>query len=348
MNDDEWRKIIKNTALQSIINNDISKHLSVATIGMSRFTSILEAHERNVFSFGLNLDKMIKPISFRSNLIDGNISNIVKDMNFATSKIASFSDVFGRYESLLSSNVSKIPELKSLVDPSFFNAVTQITRITNSLPKSVLRQVEINAISRQIKLSEIQTMIATISDIDSSGEDYSDSFDDQKDNLNKVVDFYIERIKDVSSSIELKYILDMAIVTIISIMIASYYHNDALREAGLSEVRLKASIENELEESKNSYNEAMEAMSRLQENMDLISQKFKSKSTVFYRVKSRPVELFVDNINPEEDYVTWLYPDQMVELIERNKKWIRVIAYDPLTNTTHVGWVMKKYLKIVN
>ena len=222
MNDDEWRKIIKNTALQSIINNDISKHLSVATIGMSRFTSILEAHERNVFSFGLNLDKMIKPISFRSNLIDGNISNIVKDMNFATSKIASFSDVFGRYESLLSSNVSKIPELKSLVDPSFFNAVTQITRITNSLPKSVLRQVEINAISRQIKLSEIQTMIATISDIDSSGEDYSDSFDDQKDNLNKVVDFYIERIKDVSSSIELKYILDMAIVTIISIMIASY------------------------------------------------------------------------------------------------------------------------------
>ncbi len=63
----------------------------------------------------------------------------------------------------------------------------------------------------------------------------------------------------------------------------------------------------------------------------------------FYMAR-RPVPLN-ENKRFHGPAILWLFPGQEVELIERSGKWIRVIAYDTVSGRTHIGWVLKKYLR---
>lgn len=45
------------------------------------------------------------------------------------------------------------------------------------------------------------------------------------------------------------------------------------------------------------------------------------------------------------DSIAILYPNQLVELHQTNKKWIYVAYYDQLSGVPQTGWVYKKYLK---
>ena len=54
------------------------------------------------------------------------------------------------------------------------------------------------------------------------------------------------------------------------------------------------------------------------------------------------------NTGKESHIISVLYPNQKVELLKRNKKWIYIGYFDHLEGVPKTGWVYKKYLKILN
>lgn len=65
---------------------------------------------------------------------------------------------------------------------------------------------------------------------------------------------------------------------------------------------------------------------------------------VFYIVK-RTVNLRASN-STKSSIISLLYPNQRVELIERNSKWIYVKYFDYIDGVPKMGWVYKKYLRM--
>ncbi len=45
------------------------------------------------------------------------------------------------------------------------------------------------------------------------------------------------------------------------------------------------------------------------------------------------------------DKLAELYPNQIVTVVERKHKWLKVQYYDHLLEEIREGWVMKKYLR---
>ena len=118
-------------------------------------------------------------------------------------------------------------------------------------------------------------------------------------------------------------------------------------EAKEEAYREHTDITNGISEHENEAREGslliLDRLTELEEKIDELSESKNAFEGTFY-VVIRPVPLNVEQ-RYHGGYISWLLPGQEVELIERSGKWIRVIAYDFVTGTTHIGWVMKKYLR---
>ncbi len=64
-----------------------------------------------------------------------------------------------------------------------------------------------------------------------------------------------------------------------------------------------------------------------------------------YYIVKRTVNLRA-KFNTKFTVISVLYPNQRVELIKRNKKWIYVKYFDHISGIPKMGWVYKKYLKM--
>ena len=69
-----------------------------------------------------------------------------------------------------------------------------------------------------------------------------------------------------------------------------------------------------------------------------------NEAKTYYIVKRR-VNLRA-NFNTESTIINLLHPNQRVELIEKNKKWIYVKYFDYIDGVQKMGWAYKKYLQI--
>jgi hypothetical protein len=64
-----------------------------------------------------------------------------------------------------------------------------------------------------------------------------------------------------------------------------------------------------------------------------------------YYIVERTVHLHTKN-NTKSPVIMTLYPNQRVELIQRQRKWIYIRYFDYLDGVPRMGWVFKNYLKI--
>lgn len=93
-----------------------------------------------------------------------------------------------------------------------------------------------------------------------------------------------------------------------------------------------------------------EAIDRINSRLDAVIERFEGQleeddAAAFYIVV-RAVPM-TEERRYHGAQIVWLMPGQEVEVIERSKKWLRVIAYDLESEDIHAGWVLKKYLKRV-
>ena len=86
----------------------------------------------------------------------------------------------------------------------------------------------------------------------------------------------------------------------------------------------------------------LEKIEKLETKVAELSTARKIDHGTFYVVK-RPVPLNIEK-RFRRTSVVWLFPGQVVELVERSGKWIEVSVFDHETGSVRVGWVLKKYL----
>ena len=163
------------------------------------------------------------------------------------------------------------------------------------------------------------------------------------DALESAIDAVEERIdrRALLRFIERVLPLLLAVYAIVFAHISSDQMNSRMDgvESTIEEHRSETSQEHdELDEALN------ESMGRLESRLDALSdqleeQREEGDSVAFY-VVVRPVPL-TEERRYHSARITWLLPGQEVELVERSKKWLRVIAYDLESGETHVGWVLK-------
>ena len=114
--------------------------------------------------------------------------------------------------------------------------------------------------------------------------------------------------------------------------------------------RMESAIEEHQSETSEAHDNLESALKESMERLDSLSDRLEEQleegDTGEFYVVVRSVPM-----TEERRYggtrITRLLPGQEVEVVERSKKWLRVIAYDLETGETHIGWVLKKYLKRV-
>ena len=119
-------------------------------------------------------------------------------------------------------------------------------------------------------------------------------------------------------------------------------------QAGLD--RVESAIEEHQSESSLTHDDLKNALKESMERLDTLSDRLEEQleegGTGAFYIVVRSVPMTEEH-RYHGTWITWLVPGQEVEVVERSKKWLRVIAYDLESGETHIGWVLKKYLKRV-
>ena len=98
---------------------------------------------------------------------------------------------------------------------------------------------------------------------------------------------------------------------------------------------------------------ALESEERINSNIEGLEERVMAQlekvmpaneEAVYYVVK-RTVNLRAHK-NTKSSIISVLFPNQHVELIKRDSKWIYVKYFDYIDGVERIGWVCKKYLKL--
>ena len=159
--------------------------------------------------------------------------------------------------------------------------------------------------------------------------------------------FLLDAINEATQKIEIRQVAKFIwqlfpIILTLAIYYASSQEMEAFREetqSQSSEIQdMIGNMAGQIEESDDRIT------SRLDELVERMGQRLEeSEAGTFYLVL-RPVPLN-EGQKLTGPAMLCLFPGDEVELIERRGKWIRVVAYDALSAQTHIGWVLKKYLR---
>lgn len=94
------------------------------------------------------------------------------------------------------------------------------------------------------------------------------------------------------------------------------------------------------------HNQIMEVMTKKQALLEELVQQYGYSSagrTIYTVVRFTP-------LSSEQSFhhsrIMWLYPNQEVEAIDFDGKWVKVQAYDIQSAEIHQGWVLKKYMRL--
>lgn len=117
---------------------------------------------------------------------------------------------------------------------------------------------------------------------------------------------------------------------------------------------IEAAIEEHRVETKKAHDKQKDTLkkairrleSRLGALTDRLSKQREEDESVAFYIVVRSVPMTAER-RYHGTRITWLLPGQEVEIVERSKKWVRVIAHDIESGEIQVGWVLKKYLKRV-
>jgi flagellar motility protein MotE (MotC chaperone) len=150
-------------------------------------------------------------------------------------------------------------------------------------------------------------------------------------NFEEIVDELYELLERAVEKVELRSVIRF-LEWIIPVILALYLYQDS-----------SIQLENFKDSSHQDDIRILESIRKLDEKIDERIKSENAQRGTFYIV-IRPVPLN-EGQRFHGLYICWLMPGQEVEVIERSGKWIRVITYDFSTGATHVGWVLKKYLR---
>ena len=173
----------------------------------------------------------------------------------------------------------------------------------------------------------------------------------------KVADAVLEALKRIPSNVQTRAVLrhfriyQLQYTLFLAAQATALFLHQYAQET--SDARFN-SVDEKFEEIRVERQEAFDATRTQQaEIMDTLSklgsafgQAAEQTALYQYYLVKRMTPLTADRHHSGRRLMT-LMPGYEVELLERAGKWIRVEAYDPVTQRVMKGWVLKKYLKRV-
>jgi len=136
-----------------------------------------------------------------------------------------------------------------------------------------------------------------------------------------------------------------SITEFIGVMLAILLHLHSIQMNVQSSKEIQQTIDNVESNLLAEIYVANERIKNLQEENEAASY----EEAVTEYIVLRAVKLRTQsNTGKESHIISVLYPNQKVELLKRNKKWIYIGYFDHVDGVPKTGWVYKKYLKILN
>lgn len=241
-------------------------------------------------------------------------------------------------KSILSALHDERPNFKSLVNPSvsvFDSVITKQNKLISFLNSTIIDSIKI-APSR---LTELSSLIAI-----------SQSFQNQS--------VYADTLKTAEQSFSFQLLQELAKENIslddsIDLVQDSFSRKLEKTQRGLISFEGMAQIffnimlfiyvqSASIESEENILKKIEELESSV---MNQMLQLLPPNDEATYYIVKRTVNLRAE-FNTKSTVISVLYPNQRVELIKRNKKWIYVKYFDHISGIPKMGWVYKKYLKM--
>lgn len=232
--------------------------------------------------------------------------------------------------------------LHQTLGSSAFEHLAASVAISRSLTLSPQVSAATAAITEALDMEPSDAVVLSISEQDAA---WVSRLDDLFDSLVGAIDAADEKIDRRA----LLRFIGCLLTVLLSVYSVWYAHNSSDQtQASLDQVG--SAIEEHQSETSvahdNLESALKESMERLDSLSDRLEEQLEEGDTGEFYVVVRSVPM-TEERRYRGTRITRLLPGQEVEVVERSKKWLRVIVYDLETGETHLGWVLKKYLKRV-
>jgi hypothetical protein len=134
-------------------------------------------------------------------------------------------------------------------------------------------------------------------------------------------------------------------VNIVGVQVARQASEDGTRDLASVKQVVQAQVRTTVEQTATQSTQNKRIITILEKIDEQLAAQGQASSNTRYVVK-RAIPLKV-HTNMTSDTVRMLAVNQVVELVARQSDWIQVRAYDYLSGEIQVGWVKKKYLKMI-
>lgn len=232
--------------------------------------------------------------------------------------------------------------LHQTLGSSAFEHLAVSVAISRSLTLSPQVSAATAAITEALDMEPSDAVVLSISEQGAAWVSWLDELFDALDSAIDAVDEKIDRRA-------LLHFIGWLLTVLVSVYGVWYAHNSSDQtQASLDQVG--SAIEEHQSETSLAHDDLEKSLKESMEQFGTLSDRLKKQldegGTGAFYVVVRFVPM-VEERRYHSTRITWLLPGQEVEVVERSKKWLRVIAYDLESGETHIGWVLKKYLKRV-